>query len=73
MTKKIDPTIARKFAAATAILMTRVFSTSLPTNSRRLMFASGPASSGGRTAQSTGGMKFDVLGLAGKPVETGGG
>ncbi|MGY2733578.1 hypothetical protein [Sphingomonas sp. UYP23] len=65
--RKIDERVAQKFALAAAILMTRVFSTPLPTNTRRLMLACGPALPGKRLARPNPELKFDVLGLGFRP------
>lgn len=63
MKKKIDERVGQKFAIAAAILMTRVFSTSLEPNPRRCAFAAGPASSGAPIAPPSPDAKFDVVGL----------
>lgn len=65
--RKIDEKIGRKFALAAGILMTRVFSTPLQPNPRRLMLACGAAISGKRLAVPTPSLKFDVLGLGFRP------
>lgn len=44
--KKIVEKVGQKFPIATGILMTRMFSTQLPANPRRLMFACGPVMRG---------------------------
>lgn len=64
---KIDGMIGQKFALAAAILMTRIFSTQLQTNPRRLMVAFGPALPGKRLAMPNPELKFDVLGLGFRP------
>lgn len=63
MKKKIDAAIGQKFALAAGILMTRIFSTPLPTNARRLMFACGPACARIKNAMPDPNLKFDALGL----------
>lgn len=65
--KKIDERVGQKFAIATGMLMTRVFSTPLQPNPRRLMFACGPALPAGPPAKPAPGLKFDVLGLGFRP------
>ncbi|RUN78425.1 hypothetical protein EJC47_00685 [Sphingomonas sp. TF3] len=64
---KIDVSVGRKFAIVTGILMTRVFSTKLEANPRRLMFACGPATSDATFALPNSDLKFDVLGLGFRP------
>lgn len=65
--KKIDNSIGQKFAMATGILMTRVFSTELPANPRRLMFACGPTMGRACPTMPNRELRFDVLGLGFRP------
>ncbi len=65
--KKIDVKIGQKFAISTGTLMTRVFSTKLEPNPRRLMFACGPALPNSRRARPNPELKFDVVGLGFRP------
>ncbi|KQT33690.1 hypothetical protein ASG29_06670 [Sphingomonas sp. Leaf412] len=65
--KKIDVRVSQKFALAASILMTRVFSTDLRPNRRRLMLACGPAMPGKKIAMPNPDMKFDVLGFGFRP------
>lgn len=61
--KKINVEIGQKFSIAAAVLMTRAFSTPLPTNRRRCAFAAGPATTGSLVAPPSPDTKFDVVGL----------
>lgn len=65
--KKINESIGQKFAFAIGMLMTRVFSTELESNPRRLAFAYGPATPRALPALPNPELKFDVLGLGFTP------
>ena len=67
--KKIDKRVGQKFAIATGMLMTRVFSTEPLANPRRLMFAGGPATRKATLTTPNPDLKFDVVGLGFRPGE----
>lgn len=66
MKKKVNDGIGQKYVAAAAVLMTRVFSTPLAANQRRLMFACEPAMPDAEIKTEPH-LKFDILGLGFTP------